>query len=163
MKESNQSIAKETIQSGVKEPAPTSIDQAMKIDATNPVPTLETGNSRRGRRAGMPPQEEKKSESNDPDKITFGGRRLGGGRAPAKDPFAKYDSYNPIAAPVQPQPPAAEEKKGGNALNELDALGDPGKSSVEAPSEAPKKLTYEERMAQERGKGGSLLDMIGAP
>ena len=90
----------------------------------------------------MPPPEEKQEE----DKVTFGGRKLGNNRMGAKDPFSFLDK------PAQPAP--TEENKG------VAAKGDVDEKTAEIPSE-PKKLTYEQRMAQERQKGGSLLEMLG--
>lgn len=99
---SNESI--KPLHGAQQETINSSINQPAKIDSNAAIPTIPTldnnrNNSKRRQRAGEEP--EKKAESSDPDKVTFGGRRLGGGRAPAKDPFAQFDN---VKAPViQPE------------------------------------------------------------
>ena len=130
----------------------------MKIDSNAPITTIPTlggdDNPRRGRRAaGEPPQEEKKPENSDPDQASLGGRRLGGGRGPAKDPFAFVDEYKPSVAVSKPK-----EEDPYAALGDTDSQQ---KNDVGGPLGGGKKPTYEQRMAAERAQGVSLLDMIG--
>ena len=93
----------------------------------------------------MPPSEEKKE---DQEKVTFAGRRLGQNRLAAKDPFAHLDKPS--------KPIISEEKKQEPTVATLDENLDA--NQLEG---APKKLTYEQKIAQERQKGGSLLEMLG--
>ena len=82
----------------------------------------------------MPPPEEKKE---DQEKVVFAGRRLGQNRLAAQDPFAHLDKpFQPIKAEEKKLEPTVA------TLNEnLDA------NQLE---DVPKKLTYEQKIAQER-------------
>ena len=82
----------------------------------------------------MPPPEEKKE---DQEKVTFAGRRLGQNRLAAQDPFAHLDK------PSKPIIP--EEKKIEPTIATQDENID-----AKQPETVPKKLTYEQKIAQER-------------
>ena len=82
----------------------------------------------------MPPQEEKKEEQ---EKVVFAGRRLGQNRLAAQDPFAHLDKPS--------QPIISEEKK-------LEPPVATSEQNLDAnlKENVPKKLTYEQKIAEER-------------